>query len=317
MSTWHVGLPRALGADDRVIALTAAELEAAGRAGVGFHEAMEADPEPAGAVEVHLPTYRGLAFVPVLAWLAARLAGDGAPVSWLAGKQQGPDTIRKLLEGAGWRLERDRAGGLVRLRGVPPAGVARPAPRRFDARLGGRTVELAADYGVFSPDRIDDGTALLLAVALRQPRVGLVADVGVGYGALAIGLVLADVAPAAVATDVDCVALWLAARNARDLGVPLTLTCSADPASVEPTPLTVCNVPTHIDRAHTERFMAGLADRARHGRLLAVVHASLEARYTRHLEGHGLRVGRHAGAAHVVLDVSAAGPSRAPRSSRR
>jgi 16S rRNA G1207 methylase RsmC len=316
VSAWHVGLPPALAAGDRVVAFTAVELAAAGPRAAGFHEAVEAEIDPAGAVEVHVPPYRGFTFVPVLAWLAARLGGDGAPISWYAAKQQGPDTIMRLLERAGWRLERDRAGRLVRLLGRPTAMPERPEPRRFAARLGGRTVELAADYGVFSPERIDDGTALLLDVALRQPPVERVADIGAGYGALAIGLVLGGVAPAAVATDVDCVALWLAARNARALGVPLELACTADPEAVEPAPLTVSNVPTHIDRAETERFMAGLAGRARHGRLLAVVHASLEARYTGHLEGHGLRVGRHPGPAHVVLDVSAAGARRGSRTAR-
>jgi len=306
---WHVGLPEAPTAEDRVVAFTAAELTAARAAGaaaaLGFHEAVTAAHlDPGREVEVHLPPYRGLAFAPLLAWLAARLAGDEAAVSWYAAKQQGPDSIRRLLEAAGWRLERDRSGRLVRLRGRPPATMERPAPRRFSAPLGGRQVELAADYGVFSPERIDDGTALLLQVALRHTPVDRVADVGVGYGPLAIGLVLGGVARAAVATDVDCVALWLAGENALACGVPLVLTCAPDPAAIDPTPLTVCNVPTHIDRHDTERFMAGLAARAREGCLLAVVHASLEGRYTRHLESHGLRVGRHAGPAHVVLEAS-------------
>lgn len=308
MSAWHVGLPTgALSAEDRVVAFSAGELAAARAAGasaaLGFHDAVGADLDRAPEVHVHLPTYRGLAFVRVLASLAARLAGDGAVVGWYAGKRQGPDSIRKLLEAAGWRLERDRAGRLVRLRGRPPAESARPEPRRFVAALGLRRVELAADYGVFSPERVDDGTALLLDVALRQAPVDRVADVGVGYGPLAIGLVLAGVARAAVATDVDCVALWLAAENGRTCGVPLALTCTPDPSAIPPTPLTVCNVPTHIDRHETERFMAALAGRAGNGRVLAVVHASLEARYTRHLSAHGLRVRRHPGPAHVVLEA--------------
>ena len=308
MSAWHVGLPEALTAEDRVVAFSATELAAARAAGaaaaLGFHEAVATHPDRAGEVVVHLPTYRGHSFVPVLGWLAARLVGERAAVSWYAARQQGPSSIHRLLEAAGWRLERDRAGRLVRLHGRPPAAAERPAPRRFAATLGGCPVELAADYGVFSPERIDDGTALLLDVGLRCPPVDRVADVGVGYGPLAIGLVLAGIAGAAVATDVDCVALWLAAENARACRVPLTLTCTPDPAAIEPTPLTVCNVPTHIDRRQTERFMAALAGRARRGRLLAVVHASLEARYARHLAAHGLRVGRHPGAAHVVLEAA-------------
>jgi 16S rRNA G1207 methylase RsmC len=326
VSAWHVGLPEAPTAEDRVVAFNAAELAAARAAGaataLGFHDAVTAAHlDRGGEVEVHLPMYRGLAFVPLLAWLAARLAGDGATVSWYAAKQQGPDSIRRLLETAGWRLERERRGRLVRLRGRPPGAPERPAPRSFSAPLGGRQVEMAADYGVFSPERVDDGTALLLDVALRHEAVDRVADVGVGYGPLAIGLVLGAVARAAVATDVDCVALWLAGENARACGVPLALTCTPDPAAIDPTPLTVCNVPTHIDRHDTERFMAGLAGRARDGCLMAVVHASLEARYTRHLESHGLRVGRHPGPAHVVLEarpvMGAAAPPGAPRSSPR
>jgi 16S rRNA G1207 methylase RsmC len=309
VSAWHLGLPEPLAPGDRVVAFTAAELARAGEAGIGFHEAVDADLDRACEVEVHLPVYRGHPFVPLLAWMASRLAEPGGTVSWYAARQQGPDSIRKLLEARGWRLERDRAGGLIRLRGVAPIEPERPAPRRFSTLLGERPVELAADYGVFSPERIDDGTALLLDVALRHPPVDRVADVGTGYGPLAIGLVLGGVAGTAIATDVDGVALWLARENARACGVPLALSCTPDPAAIEPTPLTVCNVPTHIDRHETERFMAALAVRARHGRLLAVVHASLGDRYTRHLEAHGLDVRRHPGPAHVVL--------QAGRSSRR
>ena len=48
--------------------------------------------------------------------------------------------------------------------------------------------------------------------------------------------------------------------------------------------------------------MGGLLRRARSGRLLAVVHASLEMRYARYFTQAGLRPVRHSGAAHVVLD---------------
>ena len=57
--------------------------------------------------------------------------------------------------------------------------------------------------------------------------------------------------------------------------------------------------------------MAGLAERARGGRLLAVVHAGLAERYAAHLERPGLDVTRHAAAEHVVLDASPA-PARRP-----
>jgi hypothetical protein len=57
--------------------------------------------------------------------------------------------------------------------------------------------------------------------------------------------------------------------------------------------------------------MAALAERARYGRLLAVVHAGLEERYARQLELPGLRANRHRGADHVVLEVGPAAAGRA------
>jgi 16S rRNA G1207 methylase RsmC len=306
LTRWHVGPPPAGPRfDEGMVAFSAAELERAlPAAAVGFHSALSLPQERSPDVHVHVPVYRGMSLIPVLSWLVARLGAEGGTATWYADRQQGPDSIRRLLEGLGWELDRERRGRTVQLSGaIPPEAVA-PPPRRFQATLAGRPVELFADYGVFSPDHIDDGTALLLEVALRTPRVDRVADVGTGYGPLAVGLLLGGVAAAAVGTDTDCIALWLAGENARACGVPLTLACTSDPAAIEPTPLTVCNVPTHLDRVQTERFMAALAGRARRGRLLAVVHASLQARYTRHLEAAGLRVDAYLGASHVVLETA-------------
>jgi len=255
-------------------------------------------------VHIALPAYRGKRLVPVLAWMAVeRLAVPGGHVVWSMTKQQGPDSVRAILNDLGWNLDRRRAGRSVRLYGEAPATAALPPPRTFTADLGRWSgVGLAADYGVFSPDRLDDGTALLLDIALGEPPVSRVADIGVGYGALAIGLVLNGVAPSAVGTDVDAIALWLSERNARSSSVPLELALTSNPMAAPPTSLTVANVPTHIDAAETASFMAGLKERARQGRLLIVVHASLEERYARYLSSHGpLR--RHPGPAHVVLEL--------------
>jgi 16S rRNA G1207 methylase RsmC len=310
VSRWHIGLPDRFGGRDGVVAFTAGDLdEAASRAcmAVGFDDAMRSPVPRAPNVEIHVPPYRPKSLIPVLAWLAARLGQDGAEVSWYLGKRQGPDSVRKLLEGLGWALGKDRKGQTVRLHGTLPVAVTLPEPAGFVCCLGAHTVRLAADYGVFSPDHVDGGTSLLLDVALGHGPVEVVADIGVGYGPLAIGLVLNSVARAAVGTDVDCVALWLAERNAGALAVPLTLNCAPDPASLPPTPLTVCNIPTHINAGQAGRLMTGLVRRAEHGTLLAVVHASLEDRYARHLSAGRLRVSRHADLAHVVLEATGPG----------
>jgi 16S rRNA G1207 methylase RsmC len=296
------------GADEGRVALTAAEISAArDQPGlvVAFHRAMSGSlPRAADRVDVHVPAYRGKSFVPVLAWLVAtRLSIPDTQVVWHLDKQQGPDSIQRLLGSLGWRLEQTRRGRLRQLSGQAPAAACLPDPRQFTADIGGTQVRLEADYGVFSPTEIDAGTRLLLEVALRGPSVAALADIGTGYAPLAIGLLGNGIARRAVITDVDCIALWLAERNASmNCVTAIEATCSADPEAVEQTPLTVCNLPTHINAEQTAALMAGLLRRARNGRLLAVVHASLEARYARYFTQAGIRPARHPGVHHVVLD---------------
>ena len=296
---------------------------------IGLHLAMAAELPAAGAVTVRLPGYRGKSLIPVLSWLVThRLAGPGAEVCWYLQKQQGPRSVAALLAQLGWRdLRREHDGGLVRITGHPATPVARycsksdsrvpamssvqagqgrlPGARQFSAVLGAHELTFLADYGVFSPDRIDDGSRLLAEVMLRQPPVGAIADIGTGYGPLAIAAVRNEIAVRAVATDVDCIALWLAERNSAASGVALEVRCTPDPLQVEATALTVCNVPTHISAAQSAELMRSLAQRAMGGRkLLIVVHASLESRYARHLAEAGLAISRHPGRSHVVLEAT-------------
>jgi 16S rRNA (guanine1207-N2)-methyltransferase len=78
---------------------------------------------------------------------------------------------------------------------------------------------LATDSGMFSPDRLDPGTRLLLETAPPPPADGDLLDLGCGYGPLA--LALASRAPAAQvwAVDVNRRALDLCARNAASSGL--------------------------------------------------------------------------------------------------
>ncbi len=301
MDRWLVG-ERPAGPGDRVVALTAAEL--VGMDPVPFATAMSEPVERAANVVVRLPAYRGKRLVPLLGWLVVeRLAAPEATVTWALDKQQGPDSVRAMLTELGWTLERRKAGRSVLLTGTSPTSTAiAPEPRRFTDSLGDNTFSFAADYGVFSPGAVDAGTRLLFDVAVRCEPVEAVADIGTGYGPLAIGLVRAGIAARAVGTDVDGVALWLAAGNAAAAGVELSLALSPEPTSVGPTSLTVCNVPTHVPAADSARLLSGLLKRG--GRLLVVVHASLADRYARHLEADRRRVRRHPGAAHVVLEAS-------------
>jgi 16S rRNA G1207 methylase RsmC len=274
--------------------------------GVAFHDlaAGRVELPPTPEIELTPPAYRGKRLLPVLSWLVTtRLATSGARATWRVERRHGPDPARRALEPLGWELAPERAGRWLLLHGEVPPPHPLPPPRSFKAGA----LEFEADFGVFSPGGIDEGSALLLEVASGSEPVDAVADIGVGYGALAVSLVAGGLARRAVATEVDSIAAWLAERNAATAGVDLQLALDPDPLSVERTELTVCNVPTHIDARRSAALIAGLAQRGRDGRLLAVVHAGLEERYARHLEG--LRVTRHGGAEHVVLE--AATPQRA------
>jgi hypothetical protein len=270
--------------------------------GVPFHElatGRAAFPDGLEHVEIAPPAYRGKRLLPVLSWVVTnRLTTPGARATWRVERRHGPDFARRALEPYGWRLEPERAARWLLLHGDVPPPHDLPPPRSFTAR--GLTFE--ADYGVFSPERIDPGSELLLEVAEALPEpVEKVADIGTGYGALAIALVAGGHAERALATEVDSISAWLAERNAGAAGVDVRVELDPDPLVFAPTPLTVCNVPTHLDARRTAALMAGLAERGRQGRLLAVVHAALADRYGRQLPG--LRVKRHTRGEHVVFDA--------------
>ncbi|MEW9529531.1 class I SAM-dependent methyltransferase [Microbispora sp. NPDC049125] len=76
-------------------------------------------------------------------------------------------------------------------------------------------LRLETDRGVFSPDRIDHGTRVLLESVPPPPADGDLLDLGCGYGPIA--LTMASRAPAATvwAVDVNRRSLELCERNAK------------------------------------------------------------------------------------------------------
>lgn len=84
----------------------------------------------------------------------------------------------------------------------------------------GRLVRLGTDRGVFSPDRVDDGTRALLAEGPAVPATSVVVDVGCGYGPIAIALALRGGPGVTVwAVDVNERARDLCRANAEANGV--------------------------------------------------------------------------------------------------
>lgn len=90
--------------------------------------------------------------------------------------------------------------------------------RRRRVVLAGREVEVVTAGGVFSPDGIDRGTAVLLRETPAPPATGTFLDLGCGWGPLALSLALSSPAARIYAVDVNRRALDLCRRNAELLG---------------------------------------------------------------------------------------------------
>ncbi|MBO3749758.1 methyltransferase [Streptosporangiaceae bacterium NEAU-GS5] len=91
---------------------------------------------------------------------------------------------------------------------------AASAPGSVTLALPDLHLRLETDRGMFSPDRVDAGTRILLETVPPPPADGDLLDLGCGYGPIA--LTMATRAPQATvwAVDVNRRALELCARNA-------------------------------------------------------------------------------------------------------
>ncbi len=95
---------------------------------------------------------------------------------------------------------------------------ASDADRRIiNIPLAGRTYPVQVARGVFSPDRIDQGTSVLLNHAPVPPATGTFLDLGCGWGPLALTMALRSPQARVHAVDVNERALDLTRRNAESL----------------------------------------------------------------------------------------------------
>ncbi|MCU1373686.1 MAG: methyltransferase small [Actinomycetia bacterium] len=83
----------------------------------------------------------------------------------------------------------------------------------------GRLIPLVTDAGVFSADKVDAGTRVLLTEGPAVPPTGVLADVGCGYGAIAVALALRAPEGEVWAVDVNERARALCRLNADANGV--------------------------------------------------------------------------------------------------
>ncbi|MDI2099733.1 class I SAM-dependent methyltransferase [Ruicaihuangia caeni] len=102
--------------------------------------------------------------------------------------------------------------------------------RQLRVRIAGREVEVTTASGVFSPERIDVGTQVLLANTPAPPPGGNLLDLGCGWGPIALTLATESPHATVWAVDVNERALDLVRRNAESLG--LTNITAATPDQV-------------------------------------------------------------------------------------
>lgn len=92
--------------------------------------------------------------------------------------------------------------------------------RTIRARIAGEERELVTANAVFSPERIDQGTSVLLANAVSPPPGGNLLDLGCGWGPIALTLALESPRATVWAVDVNERALDLVRENAQRLSIP-------------------------------------------------------------------------------------------------
>jgi 16S rRNA (guanine1207-N2)-methyltransferase len=87
-------------------------------------------------------------------------------------------------------------------------------PRAVDLVLPDLHLRLATDRGMFSPDRIDPGTRILLETVPAPPPTGDLLDLGCGYGPITLTMARRSPQARVFGVDVNERALDLARRNA-------------------------------------------------------------------------------------------------------
>ncbi len=91
--------------------------------------------------------------------------------------------------------------------------------RTIHATLAGQNYELVTSNGIFSPERIDTGTQVLLGSVPAPPPGGNLLDLGCGWGPIALTLALESPHATVWAVDVNERALDLVRANAQRMSI--------------------------------------------------------------------------------------------------
>jgi 16S rRNA G1207 methylase RsmC len=108
-------------------------------------------------------------------------------------------------------------------------------PKEIRVEINGVVVSVETAGGIFSPDHIDQGTAVLLEHLDKVPPGGNLLDVGCGWGPIALSLASHSPHATVWAIDVNERSLELTRRNAARLGLSNVTVCRPEevPADLE------------------------------------------------------------------------------------
>lgn len=148
--------------------------------------------------------------------------------------------------------------------------------RNVPLHLGDLAFDLVADRGVFSADKIDAGTRVLLIEAAQPGDARTILDVGCGYGPIACAVATRAPDAAVWAVDVNARARDLCATNAKRLGLNVSV---CEPEAVPDDlvfDLIVSNPPIRIGKKNLHALLTQWLDRlAPGGRAELVVQKHL------------------------------------------
>jgi 16S rRNA (guanine1207-N2)-methyltransferase len=203
-----------------------------------------------------------------VAFACAHVRPEGAVLMMTHTKRGAKTQLAMLEEICGNAETVERGSGGFRILQARPAATSAAAPAevatfRIAEELGGERFEFATNASVFSKERIDPGSRLLLEI-LPDVHARAILDFGCGYGVM--GIVLAKRFPEAAVTmiDIDVGAVELARQNAELNGVAdrtrVVLSDGLRDLPGQRFDLAVIHFPLHIPRAELERLLEGIHD---------------------------------------------------------
>lgn len=106
-------------------------------------------------------------------------------------------------------------------------------PKEITVELDGQKLSLQTAGGIFSPDRLDLGTEVLLEHIDEAPKSGNLLDVGCGWGPIALSLAMRAPKATVWAIDVNERSMELTRINAERLGLKNIKVCRPEEVPVD------------------------------------------------------------------------------------